>query len=88
MLGTPTTMAPEVYFRKKYGLNVYFTLYRLIYGLLGSFSFNWSLELNLMILQMPKSFMVKFNLNSRTKNLEVLMEFSYQVKLMIFFDRL
>lgn len=32
LLGTPTTMAPEVFLRKNYGLKVQYILYRLISG--------------------------------------------------------
>jgi serine/threonine protein kinase len=37
-LGTRTTMAPEVFSKKPYGLKVYSKIYRLIFGLWESYS--------------------------------------------------
>jgi hypothetical protein len=40
-VGTPVTMAPEVYRREAYGFKVYEILFRQIFGLSALSSFSW-----------------------------------------------
>jgi len=84
LLGTPTTMAPEVMFRKKYGLNVIILLYRLTYGRSALYSLNLSSESNHMTQAMRRNFMLKFsNVLKKEKKLS-LTKSSFPAKLMIF----
>ena len=63
LLGTPTTMAPEVFLRKKYGLKVIVLLLRPIFGLSELSFSNLFLESNLMIQTTPRHSMPKLKKN-------------------------